>query len=344
MRFALTLMEQGLVRHEQLRAWATQKATEVLQALVMWTSGEVYFEEEASPPPDRLLVALSVSSLLSVLPTSVHTEELVESYSLPDQPPVAQPQRAEASRSSIISTPTLTDAAQFFQSHDVAITPALSINEALLSIFTPDENIDTPPTAPAQPDVLVIPGSVQIDTSFMRPEMVLVPGNLSAMGPENLQIQLKQEHWLVLRYVDGQTSLQAICQELQAPTSMFCQAAGDLMALGVLNVVEPGSAYANEVPQLPAMPAMLPQARGYAPVNAAAMQPPWLPSPSMPLPDAPSQYSPILPFETRSQWGNGNNGASFIPGRGWITAPLPAQPKRQEAPLRGGYVSVGSER
>ena len=44
------------------------------------------------------------------------------------------------------------------------------------------------------------------------------------------------------------------------------------------------------------------------------------------VPDVQMQFSSSLPFETESQWGNGGNGATFVPGRGWITAPQPLQP------------------
>ncbi len=67
-RMALTLMDLGHVGHEELRGWFTRKATEVLQALLMWSSGEIYFEEDAVAP-DRLLVSVSISSLLSAIPT-----------------------------------------------------------------------------------------------------------------------------------------------------------------------------------------------------------------------------------------------------------------------------------
>ena len=76
-RMALTLMDLGYVSHEGLRTWATHNATEVLRALLSWTSGEVSFGEDAIPPTDRLLVALSVSALLA-------------SLSLASQPPSAK--------------------------------------------------------------------------------------------------------------------------------------------------------------------------------------------------------------------------------------------------------------
>src|SRR5689334_14837944 len=63
-RTARALMDLGLVEHSAFRAWATRKAVDVLRVLLVWTSGEIYFEDEVPPPPDRLLVALSIASLL----------------------------------------------------------------------------------------------------------------------------------------------------------------------------------------------------------------------------------------------------------------------------------------
>src|SRR5713226_1696388 len=69
-RMALALMDLGHVGHEALREWATRKAIEVLHVILTWSSGEIHFEEGATPPSDRLLVALSLSSLLSTFPVT----------------------------------------------------------------------------------------------------------------------------------------------------------------------------------------------------------------------------------------------------------------------------------
>ncbi|WP_052888170.1 DUF4388 domain-containing protein [Thermogemmatispora carboxidivorans] len=67
-RMALILMELGYATREQLRAWAAREASRVLEVLLSWRSGEVYFEEGRTPPPSRLLVSLSPSALLPALP------------------------------------------------------------------------------------------------------------------------------------------------------------------------------------------------------------------------------------------------------------------------------------
>src|SRR5258708_23155441 len=66
-RMDLTLMDLGHVRHEGLRAWASKEASEVIQALLTWQSGELYFEDGIQPPTDRLLVALSLATLLPLV-------------------------------------------------------------------------------------------------------------------------------------------------------------------------------------------------------------------------------------------------------------------------------------
>src|SRR5438552_11004210 len=63
-RIALTLMDLGYVSHEGLRAWATKEASEVIQVLLTWLSGEIYFKDGWQPPTDRMLVALAPAALL----------------------------------------------------------------------------------------------------------------------------------------------------------------------------------------------------------------------------------------------------------------------------------------
>ena len=54
-----------------------------------------------------------------------------------------------------------------------------------------------------------------------------------------------------------------------------------------------------------------------------------------------------VPFETMPQWGNGGNGATFIPGRGWIANPqtmLPVQPSGPLYATNDVYAPIGSGR
>jgi len=67
MRIALTLMDLGYVRREELRSWATEKVLEVLRVVLAWSQGEMHFADEAVPPAGRLLVGMSITSLLNSL-------------------------------------------------------------------------------------------------------------------------------------------------------------------------------------------------------------------------------------------------------------------------------------
>jgi len=67
-RTALALMDLGYIGRDQLRAWAIQKAVDVLRVILLWSSGEVYFEEGTPPPADRLLVSMSVISIIDSAP------------------------------------------------------------------------------------------------------------------------------------------------------------------------------------------------------------------------------------------------------------------------------------
>ncbi|WP_069801554.1 DUF4388 domain-containing protein [Thermogemmatispora onikobensis] len=79
-RVALILMELGYATREQLRAWAAREASRVLEVLLSWRSGEVYFEEGRTPPPSRLLVSLSPSALLPAhQPAPASTSQLAQS-------------------------------------------------------------------------------------------------------------------------------------------------------------------------------------------------------------------------------------------------------------------------
>ena len=69
-RTVVTLIDLGYLNQESLYLWAIQETTRILQVLVGWTNGEMYFEEGLQPPQDRLLIALTVSSLI---PLSTHS-------------------------------------------------------------------------------------------------------------------------------------------------------------------------------------------------------------------------------------------------------------------------------
>ena len=60
----ITLVNLGYLNKDSLYVWAAQESKKVLQILLSWTTGELYFDEGVQPPADRLLIALTVSSLV----------------------------------------------------------------------------------------------------------------------------------------------------------------------------------------------------------------------------------------------------------------------------------------
>jgi len=172
-----------------------------------------------------------------------------------------------------------------------------------------------------------------IDTSFMQPEMLLMPADLSAFREQNPQVQVMPEQWRLLTCADGQTTLKMAYQMLAMPPEQLCQVAGELMAEHLLHVSLPEQPQMHEMAPMPyehvnsgglSNGYMVP---AYAAVAAMSS------SGSISVPDAQLQFSAALPFETESQWGNGGNGATFVPGRGWITAPQSLQPLQPLQPI-----------
>jgi hypothetical protein len=170
----------------------------------------------------------------------------------------------------------------------------------------------------------------RIDISFMQPDMLLVPANLSTFREQNPQVQITPDQWRILTCVDGQTTLKAACQMLTMSPEQLCQVAGELMAEQLLRVSWPDQTQMNESHEQ----AISGLSNGYqAPAYAAGAM-----SSSGQLSDAQLQLSSSLSFETESQWGNGGNGATFVPGRGWITAPQPLQPLQSNGSLANSAV------
>jgi hypothetical protein len=146
--------------------------------------------------------------------------------------------------------------------------------------------------------------SPRIDISFMRPDMVLVPTDLSGVREQNRQVQLTPEQWRIFTRADGRTTLQMASQLLVMSPEQVCQVAGELVALNLLLVVVPGQALPEGGMLAQGMGAFA--AQGYA----------------APTLSAPQGQGGLNYMETESQWGNGGNGATFMVGRGWG---MPAQ-------------------
>ncbi len=331
-RIALTLMDLGYVSHERLRAWATKEASEVIHVLLTWQSGELHFEERQPPPTDRLLVALTPTSLLPSTATQASPEAPAAPIEAPS--PVLQEQQGPA----VVATPPAQMSASQLISVGENPSSALSFTlpespMPILNMFSSSDSPVSPPLSPPQPVAVPLPPK-RIDTSFMRPEMVLLPLDLSALRDRNPQVQITPEQWRLLTRVDGRTSLQLICQELAMPANFVCQLAGELIALGLIQVSMPmHQAPMDELSPVSRELITAGLANGYiAPGYAATPSQPW--AAITPTTETlPPYSSSSIPFETKSQWGNGGNGATFVPGQGWIAAPQPLQPLQPSGPL-----------
>ena len=459
-QFARALLERGSVSRDQLRLWTINNTVNVLMVLQTWTTGEMYFDENVVPPADRLLVSMSLSSLLEraasalpaapvvptppaplpaepvqpkapvqplrkpptlaqpaparsippmqVTPTGQSSVPTPHFTMAPPAPPVQHtPPMVPATPSpDVARVPTLMGASQFLDDSSYRVpmqaSPArpaepvrpaepahtntgalhdpgtLSASELFAGLdfgslsaaeLVPTPDFDAMPasdpsaltstvsprdTGPAKLDsgFLSLFGSVddsannsllpavpvaqpqppkRIDTSFMRPEMVLLPADLSAYREQNPQVQLTPDQWCLLTHVDGQTPLAVICQALNAAPELVCQVTGELIAEGLVYPSLPDANQSSE--SSPASPELVASGLGngyVAPGYASATASPW--SASMPaVPPVPGK-----PVETESQWGNGGNGAIFVPGRGWVAAPQPMQPLQSNGSMGMG--------
>ena len=334
-RIALTLMELGHVSQEGLYEWSKKEAIDVLRVLLAWQTGDIFFEDGRQAPADRLLIALSCMSLL---PQALSLMKTAQSQLEVSQPGVQ------------IQSTTLQQPA-----HSVMPSASVLMAEPELSTFTPDtptpescsmpvsplsnitmfSSFDEQPVTPLPPPQRLttpIP-PLSVDTSYLRPDTVLVPVDFSSLRGENLQLPLTPERWRLLTRVDGRTTLQQACQELAMPAELLCQVAGELITLGLAQPIRVQQAPVQELSPVSRELILAGLGNGYiTPGSAAAAPPPWLAV--SPTTDAlPYEYRDDLPFETKSQWGNGGNGATFVPGRGWIANSQPLQPMQPSGPL-----------
>jgi Domain of unknown function (DUF4388) len=368
-RLVINLMDLGYTSRDALRAWATQEACDVLRVLLQWRNGEVQFEDNIQPPGDRLLVALSPSALLasSLLPLPLSTPEppparVAEVPVQQVSSPQAQPQPTFPASALLAPAPVSAISEMSGRSH----APQLVANvPGFADVLPPpesprptadvlyEENHFTSPTTdvPAEPAWITTPlPPPRIDTSFMRPEMVLIPSDLSSVREQNPQFQLTPEQWRLLTRVDGQTSLQMICQALTSPAEVVCRVAGELIAQGLLRMITPAMPVPFELSPVSRDMITSGLGNGYvSPGAAAAIVQPWVAlSPiTDALPPSFAASAPGVPFETVSQWGNGANGATFVPGRGWVTGAQPQYQLPASGPLyttNGAYINTGGNR
>lgn len=337
---ALAFIDLGYVNQDSLYRWAMAEASQVIEALLTWTSGEIYFEEDQQPPTTRLLIALPITSLL------------------PGQTPDATPRPANVGPGaahqqmpSSAASPYVSEMSTLHGEEPTFVdnaTAVSAISSAIFSTATPqiERNTDAlarPTTGsllPPQPVTAPIP-PMRVNTAYMQPQMVLTPADLSRYREENPQIQLTPDQWSLFTRADGQTTLQMVAQELGMSPERVCQAAGELIALRLVTISLPTFGAINELPPISREYAY---ADGIVPGAAVPTMQPW--ESVTPAAFAASQISLPLPIETDSQWGNGGNGATFVLGNGWVVASSPSHPAQPSQPLsissgHRAYAKVG---
>jgi Domain of unknown function (DUF4388) len=305
-RIVITLIDLGYLNYESLYAWAAQEATRILQVLLSWTTGEIYFEEGSQPPPDRLLIALTVSSLVPLQTLVTHTQPAnVDASSVYQQ----KQSKFRADSAPIPDALTLHDPSQF---HDASASSSIS-NSMNLFVTDSVRNTDaliSPAASISMPKRVTEPLTPKrINTVFMQPQMVLNPTDLSGLRDRNLCVQLTPEQWRLFTVADGKTTLQMACQQLVMSRELVCQVAGELVALSLVTVSLPVSGLTHDSAPFPRN---LTHA-GFSNSYVAQAR------------DGSDFFSPP-PIETHSQWGNGGTGATFVLGNGWVVASSPSQP------------------
>ncbi len=307
-RIVITLIDLGYLNQDSLYVWAAQEATKVLRVLLSWTTGEIYFEEGLQPPPDRLLIALTVSSLVplkSFITSSQYANVNVSSMHLQER------SKFRAASSPIPDALTLHDSSQFYDASAASsISNSMNSSEGFVSDAVRNTDALTSPAASiSMPKRLTEPLTPKrINTAFMQPQMVLIPTDLSGLRDRNMRVQLTPEQWRLFTIADGKTSLQTACQQLVMSRELVCQVAGELVALSLVTVSLPVSGLTHDSTPFPQdlthagfSNSYVTQAHGSG-----------------------NFFSPP-PIETHSQWGNGGTGATFVLGNGGVVASSPSQ-------------------
>jgi hypothetical protein len=149
----------------------------------------------------------------------------------------------------------------------------------------------------------------RIDTTFMQPQMVLNPTDLSGLRDRNLHVQITPEQWRLFTVADGKTTLQMACQQLVMSREQVCQVAGELVALRLITLCLPDSELMQDSNPFPLDLASTGINNSYVAQTHSN-----------------SDSFPSTPIETHSQWGNGGTGATFVLGNGWVVTSSPSQP------------------
>lgn len=250
-RMAMMLLDLGCVSREALRAWASKETTQVLQLLLTWSAGEIYFEDDVPPPAGRLLVALSIATLLSSITSQAPVPHPVGSRNPSINRGSTTLTREEPAAGIVAIVPNTSDAPRTLSASQL-LSESIPMPRTTSPLFSDEKlqlssNIPSPVTAPptisstlTPPRPIAAPAVPRrIDTSFMKPEMVLVPTDLASLRERNPQLQLTPEQWQLFTWADGRTSLQMICNTGRYPANLVCQVVGELIALGLVYLLPP---------------------------------------------------------------------------------------------------------
>jgi hypothetical protein len=71
-------------------------------------------------------------------------------------------------------------------------------------------------------------------SSYIQPQMVLAPLDLSAYPDQNRQVQITPEQWRLFRHADGLQTLRTAAIELGISLEQICRIAEELVALGIV--------------------------------------------------------------------------------------------------------------
>lgn len=308
-RTVIALIDLGYLNQDGLYTWVALETTKILQVLLSWNNVEISFDESLQPPTDRLLIALTVSSLVNlpafvpasrpanVTTSTAHIQEQakLKTYAaqIPDALTLHEP-------SQFFSTSVTSSSANSLDFNKGYVTGAGRNTDAL---FSPDDPI----TVPKRLNEPLTPR--RTNTTFMQPQMVLYPTDLSGLRDRNLHVRLTPEQWRLFTVADGNTTLQMACQQLVMSREQVCQVAGELVALGLVIVSLPVSGLMHDSKPFPIDFVS-------ADLNNSYISQAW---------HSRDSFSP-LPIETHSQWGNGGTGATFVLGNGWVVTSSPSQP------------------
>jgi hypothetical protein len=307
---ALAFLNAGYVDKQSLMRWAAIEAALVLEALLSWQQGDIYFEADAPLPSQRLLIALSITSLLSAMPA---TSALSPAW------PV-QPEQAEQHPGAVAPEPHLSTGA-ILSGVEMPVSGERDTDSITKLGERSSQTIRTPQRVTGQ----IAP--IRVNIAMMQPDMTLTPADLSTKRESDQSVCLTPDQWRLMTRADGQTTLLMATHELGMSRNQVCQAAGELAEMGLVTLSQTGAPIVYAPANYLNAPVPFPGAQA----DVIRMSRAAYPVPSYITPPSISAFQRgQVPIETDSQWGNGGNGATFVLGNGWVVAPPPAPVQQRE--------------